>query len=164
MRGTNGSVIPSTPTVSMCALSISERPPPEPRAAATTLARPGRSSVSVVSSPARSHHSATNRASPSSPEPPTTTSGLIDSISTSRPVSSATSLMVAILERRRLALSVGVVLVDLAQEPFEESPMRLLVAQDVDDHVLRDRIDPFRHLDQPGVMLDRAGLGGDDSF
>ena len=54
---------------------------------------PGEAPSSVVSSPARSHHSATNRASPSSPEPPATTSGLIDSISTSRPASSATSLI-----------------------------------------------------------------------
>ena len=91
-RRTSGSVIPATPTVSMCALSISERPPPHPRAIATTLGRPGASSDSVVSRPARSHHSATKRAIASSPEPPATTSGLIDSIATSCAASSATSL------------------------------------------------------------------------
>ena len=53
---------------------------------------PWPSSVSVVSRPARSHHSATKRASGSSPEPPATTSGLIDSIATSCAASSATSL------------------------------------------------------------------------
>ena len=33
--------MPATPTVSMCAFSISDLPPPEPRATATTFARFG---------------------------------------------------------------------------------------------------------------------------
>ncbi len=88
----SGSVIPATPTVSVCALRISVRPPPLPRATAVTLGRPGAGSVRDVSSPARSHHSATNRATPASPDPPGTTSGLIDSMATSCAASSATSL------------------------------------------------------------------------
>jgi hypothetical protein len=91
-RPTNGSVIPATPTVSVCALRISVRPPPLPRATATTFGLPGAGSVRDVSRPARSHHSATKRATSASPEPPGTTSGLIDSMATSCAANSATSL------------------------------------------------------------------------
>src|SRR5438270_833814 len=54
----------------MCPFSISERPPPVPRATATTLGRRGAASTSSTSSPARLHHSATRRAIRSSPALP----------------------------------------------------------------------------------------------
>jgi hypothetical protein len=40
----------------------------------------------------------------------------------------------------------------------------LLVAQDVDDHVLRDRVPALGELDDRVVVLDRAGLGLDHAL
>jgi hypothetical protein len=39
----------------------------------------------------------------------------------------------------------------------------LLVAEDVDDHVLRDPVDAVGRLDDPVVVRDRARLGLDDA-
>src|SRR5436309_15029752 len=82
--------MPVTPTVSRCALSISERPPPPPRSVATTLGRPGSGSTSSTSRPASINQPATKEASAASPAAPATSSGLIESMATSRPVRSAT--------------------------------------------------------------------------
>src|SRR5438270_9145423 len=79
------------PTVSMCAFKSSERPPPRPRAVATTFGRPGATSQCSTSRPARSSHSATKRAIAASPAPPGTRSGLTESIATSCEVSSASA-------------------------------------------------------------------------
>ena len=49
----------------------------------------------------------------------------------------------------------------LPQEPLEQPPVPLLVAEDRDRHVLGDRIDLVRLGDDPGVVLDRPGLGFD---
>ena len=54
MRPENGSSIPVTPTVSMWAFSISDLPPPDPRAVAITFGRPGAASSISTSRPARS--------------------------------------------------------------------------------------------------------------
>jgi hypothetical protein len=39
--------------------------------------------------------------------------------------------------------------------------VRLLVVEDLDRHVLGDRVDAVGLLDDPRVVLDRAGLGLD---
>src|SRR5262245_28781333 len=74
--------MPSTPTVSMCAFSSNERPPPVPRAVATTLGRPGAASTTSTSRPALAHQPETKLAISSSPAPPGTRSGLTESIAT----------------------------------------------------------------------------------
>src|SRR5258708_5523429 len=66
----------------MCALSISERPPPDPRATAITLGRPGAASSSVTSRPCCLSQPATNCAIAASPAPPGTRSGLTESLAT----------------------------------------------------------------------------------
>ena len=53
---------------------------------------------------------------------------------------------------------------ELAQEALEEAAVALLVAQDRDHHVLRDPVDAVGHLDDPVVVLDRAGLGLDHAL
>src|SRR5262245_56835158 len=74
--------MPVTPTVSMCAFSISERPPPRPRATPITFGRPGAASSTVTSSPASRSQPATNRATSPSPAAPGSSTGLIESIAT----------------------------------------------------------------------------------
>ena len=72
--------MPATPTVSVCAFSISVRPPPDPRAVATTFGRPG--SVSSIEPRGRCSASqpATKWAISSSPGAPGINAGLTDSI------------------------------------------------------------------------------------
>src|SRR5438093_1408350 len=52
----------------------------------------------------------------------------------------------------------------LAQEAFEQAPVALLVVEDLDRHVLRHPVDAVRRLDDPGVVLDRAGFGLDHAL
>jgi hypothetical protein len=52
----------------------------------------------------------------------------------------------------------------LAEEAFEETPVSLLVAQDIYDHVLRDVVDLLGRLDDPGVVLYGPGLGLDHAL
>ena len=49
----------------------------------------------------------------------------------------------------------------LAQEALEEPAVPLLVVEDLDHHVLGDRVDALGLLDHPRVVLDRPGLGLD---
>src|SRR5215213_54206 len=79
----------STFSVAMGPFSISERPPPLPRAIATTLGRPGAASSSSTSRPASRIQSATNAATSRSPAPPGTRSGFTESIDTSVATSSS---------------------------------------------------------------------------
>src|SRR5438094_585789 len=67
----------------MCAFSISERPPPDPRKTPTTEGRPGTGSTTVTSQPASRNQVPTKRAIAPSPAPPGTRSGFTDSIATS---------------------------------------------------------------------------------
>ena len=83
--------MPATPTVSMCALSMSVRPPPDPRATPITLGRPGGGFVErSTSSPASRSQPATKAASSTSPALPWTSPGLVESMRTRAAVSSAT--------------------------------------------------------------------------
>src|SRR5947208_522875 len=75
--------MPATPTVSICALSSKERPPPVPCAIPTTLGRPGLGSSNITSTPACSSQLATKCAISRSPAPPGTKSGLTESMATS---------------------------------------------------------------------------------
>src|SRR5918995_5790248 len=52
----------------------------------------------------------------------------------------------------------------LAQEALEQAAMALLVAKDVDDHVLRDGVAALAELDDLVVVLDRARLGLDHAL
>ena len=81
--------MPSTPTVSMCAFSISAAPPPLPRAVATTLGRPGSRLVELDLEAASLSQAATNSAISASPAPPGTRSGFTESIATSAATSSS---------------------------------------------------------------------------
>src|SRR5918998_1568041 len=47
----------------------------------------------------------------------------------------------------------------LAEETLEQAAVTLLVAQDVDHHILRNQVDLIGRLHEPGVELYRAGLG-----
>src|SRR3984893_19177415 len=112
--------MPATPTVSMCALSNRERPPPDPCAVAITFGRLLAASSVSTSSPARLHQSATKCASSVSPAAPWTRSGLMESIATRSARSFATSPAISgVYEARddrelcRLAFSGG----DLASRP-----------------------------------------------
>src|SRR5438094_9191922 len=67
----------------MCAFSISERPPPDPRSTPTTDGRPGTGSTTVTSQPISRSHDPTKAAIAPSPAPPDTRSGFTDSIATS---------------------------------------------------------------------------------
>src|SRR5438046_2138276 len=68
----------------MCAFSISERPPPDPRSTPTTDGRlPGTGSTTVTSHPTSRNQEPTKRAIAPSPAPPGTRSGFTDSIATS---------------------------------------------------------------------------------
>ena len=78
--GVRGSGIPSMPTVSRWALSMSERPPPAPRSLPITLGRPGCDSRVVTSSPSRRSAPATYVAMAPSPGAPGTSEGLIELI------------------------------------------------------------------------------------
>ena len=70
-RGTSGSAIPSTPTVSRCPHSSSVRPPPVPRARTTTLGRPGVASSASTSRPCGARPGRDEaRRSRASPAPP----------------------------------------------------------------------------------------------
>src|SRR4051794_38390569 len=81
MRGSCGRDIPATLTVSVCAHSISDAPPPCPRATPTTLGRsPGPSSE--TSRPRSRSQSATKPAISRSPAAPGTSAGLTESIDT----------------------------------------------------------------------------------
>ncbi len=93
--------MPATPTVSRCAFNRSDRPPPPPRLVAITL---GRSSPTTsTSKPRPAHQSATNIASSRSPFPPGMSSGLTESIATSRAASSVSSALIdAGVEFRRV--------------------------------------------------------------
>jgi hypothetical protein len=73
----------------MCAFSISERPPPVPRATPITLGLPGAASSTSTSSPALWSQPATKAAISASPAPPGTRSGFTESIATSEATSSA---------------------------------------------------------------------------
>ena len=95
--GSRASVIPPRLTVSMCALSISERPEPVPRRMPITFGRPGAVSWSVTSSPAPRIQSATKAAISPSPEPVGSRLGLTDSMRTSSLISLANSLNVKCL-------------------------------------------------------------------
>lgn len=68
----------------MCAFRSRARPPPLPRATATTFDRPGAASPTDTSTPARSSHSATKRAIAASRAPPGISDGLTESIATNR--------------------------------------------------------------------------------
>src|SRR4051794_10031279 len=52
----------------------------------------------------------------------------------------------------------------LAQEALEQALVALLVAEDVDDHVLGHEVLAVAELDDPVVVVDRAGLGLDHSL
>ena len=78
----------------MWALSISVRPPPDPRATPITLGRPGAASSTVTSSPASRSQPATKAASSTSPALPSTSPGLVESMRTRAAVSSATLVSV----------------------------------------------------------------------
>src|SRR5919197_2108682 len=95
--------MPATPTVSMCAFSSSERPPPEPRATATTFGLPGAASDTETSSPAAAHQSATARATSPSPGAPATSAGVIELIATRRAASS-TRLVSIVMQVQEIAL------------------------------------------------------------
>src|SRR5438067_9952910 len=75
----------------MCAFSISDRPPPDPRTTPTTDGRPGTGSTTVTSQPASRSHDATKAAIAPSPAPPGTRSGFTDSIATSSQISFSSS-------------------------------------------------------------------------
>ena len=75
----------------MCAFSSSERPPPVPRATATTFGRLGATSSMCTSSPSACSHAATNRAIAASPAPPGTRLGFTESIATRSASSSCNS-------------------------------------------------------------------------
>ena len=62
---------------------------------------------------------------------------------------------------RRRAVGDGSGLLELAQVALELAEVALLVAQDVDDHVLRRPVDAVAGLDDAVVVLDRARLGLD---
>src|SRR6266851_1315771 len=89
--GENASAIPPAPTVSMCAFSISDRPPPLPRRTPTTESRPGTGSTTLTSRPAAPSQDATNEAIAPSPEPDATRSGLTEGIATSSQIRSLSS-------------------------------------------------------------------------
>ena len=91
IRGSCGSLIPSTPTVSVWPHSSSVRPPPEPGARTTTLGRPGVASSTSASSPPVRAQSAMNAAMAVSPAAPGTSAGLTESIATSRASSSVST-------------------------------------------------------------------------
>ena len=92
MRGSKGSPIPSTPTVSRCPQRSSVRPPPLPRARTMTLGRPGVPSRRSTSRPASRPQPATKSAASPSPAAPGSSDGLTESIATSARVSSTTSV------------------------------------------------------------------------
>src|SRR5207248_10334322 len=89
--GVNGAAIPPAPTVSMCAFSIKDEPPPEPRKTPTTEGRPATGSTTETSRPASRSHDATNPAIAASPPPDGTRSGFTDGIATSAQISSSSS-------------------------------------------------------------------------
>ena len=65
LAAANGSSMPATPTVSRCAFSSSQRPPPRPRRRRTRTADPATGSTTSTSRPARSSQPATKPRSPS---------------------------------------------------------------------------------------------------
>src|SRR6266446_6967511 len=89
--GTKGEAIPPAPTVSMCAFSIRDRPPPDPRSTPTTEGRPGRAAITETSRPIPRSHVATYAAIATSPDPDGTRSGLTDSIATRPEIRSVSS-------------------------------------------------------------------------
>src|SRR6266542_4135796 len=152
--------MPSTPTVSRCALSSSERPPPVPRATPTTLGRPSTGSSIVTSSPAARSQPATKPAIAASPAPPGTRSGLTESISTSRLKSSTcggTRGLTEAVDRGQLPVEPGIV------EPVaDHEPVRDHEACEVDGDVLltaRGAIEEGRQLDAGRAV--RAQLADD---
>ena len=83
-RGSNGASIPATPTVSRCALSSSERPPPLPRAIAIDARALRRPDELDVEAGALGTSRATKCASSRSPAAPAMSAGLTESIATRR--------------------------------------------------------------------------------
>ena len=68
--GSNGASMPAVPTVSMCALRRSVRPPPDPRDDPDSVEPPGATSSTSASRPASSSQRATKRAISPSPAAP----------------------------------------------------------------------------------------------
>src|SRR5712692_10034449 len=75
----------------MCALSINDEPPPEPRKTPTTEGRPGTGSTTETSRPAARSHDATNAAIAPSPETDGTRSGFTEGIATRSQINSCRS-------------------------------------------------------------------------
>src|SRR5205814_2035235 len=75
----------------MCAFSIKDEPPPEPRKTPTTEGRPTTGSTTETSRPASRSHDATNPAIAASPSPDGTRSGFTEGIATSAQISSSSS-------------------------------------------------------------------------
>src|SRR5256714_1727376 len=75
----------------MCAFSIRDEPPPEPRKTPTTEGRPTTGSTTEPWRPARRSHEATRGPSPASPPPDGTRSGFTEGIATSAQISSSSS-------------------------------------------------------------------------
>ena len=101
-RASPGRSIASMPTVSVCAFRRSVRPPPLPRATATTFGRPGAASSTVDVEPGALEPARRRSARPPPrPARPGIRSGLTESIATSERASSATSLTAVRTQARR---------------------------------------------------------------